>query len=316
LGVIDCLAYQLEGDQAAIRYNTNAFKNGAIPSSIVNVKEFVPDNVFEEIKAGWIATYGGNANSNKTAFVRGGTITVDPVTRTQTDMQFLEGRQWTREEIFAVMGVPLGKYSENATEANATVADATFIKETIWPQLVMVAEEITAKILHPLYGPEYVVQFEDIRPQDKQLWLSELTAVAGGAIDLSGGRAPIMTVDEIRERFYQLGPIEDTLKAEGYEYAAVERPAGDADDDGDTREPPASEDDEDAEEERRQWRRKALNALRRGKPAAVLFESKALPTHERLHIEQSLETATTAEEVRSAFADAPFCGELDWQGYP
>ena len=61
---------------------------------------------------------------------------------------------------------------------------------------------------------------------------------------------------------------------------------------------------------------KALNALKRGKPAAVLFESKALPTHERLHIEQALETATTAEEVRSAFADAPFCGELDWQGYP
>ena len=120
-------------------------------------------------------------------------------------MDFLNARRFNREEIFQIFGIPVGMFSENATEANALVGERVFIERTLWPKLVRIAEKITTDLL-PFYGVGLAGQFDDIRPQDKSQMLEEIRVAQG-----------VLSVDEIRARYFQLGPVPspDTPDAAG-----------------------------------------------------------------------------------------------------
>jgi len=297
LSAIGALAYQLQGDQAAVRWNTNFFgQDRAIPAGVVNVKDWVDDATYDRMQEEWRSSYGGT--QRKTAFIRGGVVEWQSIGLPQEDMQFLEGRKFTLDEVMGAFGIPPGKYLESATEANAIVAERTFKQDTLWPKLVGVARQITHSLIVPIYGENYIVEFEDIRPQDKEQWLAEWSGVCKGTMGPAGMPVPLMTPKEIRERYFDMEPM------------IREEMGGGAEEQGSTGE--GEEAGEEAEE-REKWQRKALNALRRGKAAAVDFETALIPPEERLAIEQALSEATTAEEVRAAFAVGPFRG---WQRYP
>jgi phage portal protein BeeE len=167
----------------------------AVPAGIVAIQERVTDADYERIKREWRAAYGGR--ERKTAFLRGASVEWHNVGLSQHDMDFLNARRFNREEIFQIFGIPVGMFSENATEANALVGERVFIERTLWPKLVRIAEKITTDLL-PFYGPGLTGCFEDIRPQDQALRLDEIRTAQG-----------ILTVDEIRARYFQLGPLPD-----------------------------------------------------------------------------------------------------------
>jgi phage portal protein BeeE len=100
----------------------------------------------------------------------------------------------------------LGVISENATEANASVAERMFVERTLYPKLVRIAEKITQALL-PFWGEGYVAQFDDIRPTDDAARLEELRAAHG-----------VLTINELRARYFQLPPVSwgDRLSAEPY----------------------------------------------------------------------------------------------------
>ena len=52
----------------------------------------------------------------------------------------------------------------------------------------------------------------------------------------------------------------------------------------------------------RRWRDKALNALKRGESPAVGFVSTTIPADRWSQVKAALESATTADDVRLAFA--------------
>jgi hypothetical protein len=116
----------------------------------------------------------------------------------QGDMQFLEVRTFTKEEIFALYAPVLSSIlSVNATEANSVSGKRTFIEYGVWPHLVRIAEKITSDLL-PLYGGGLVGEFADIRVTDKQLELAEIAAFG-----------QTHTVDEVRAKYYRSKPIGD-----------------------------------------------------------------------------------------------------------
>jgi hypothetical protein len=49
------------------------------------------------------------------------------------------------------------------------------------------------------------------------------------------------------------------------------------------------------------WERKALKALKEGKPASVTFNSDEIPEGEQARIRAALELCKTAEDVKAAF---------------
>ncbi len=194
LSALSAARLAVENERAMSQWNANTFgRDYGIPAGIVAVRDPIPDADFDRLKHEWRAAYG--SGQRRTAFLRGGSVEWVNVGLNHNDLDFLRGKQLTRDEILHIFGIPLGIMSENATEANAIVAERQFIERTLYPKLARVAQRITQELL-PFYGEDLVAEFEDIRPRNTQERMAEIAAARG-----------ILTVDEMRARFYQLPPL-------------------------------------------------------------------------------------------------------------
>jgi HK97 family phage portal protein len=181
------------GDKAMAQWNANTFgRDFGIPAGIVNIKSNATDKDFERIKQEWRTTYGGA--QRRTAFLRAQEMEWVHIGLNHTDMDFLQGRKANRDEILNIFGIPIGLLSENATEANAKVAERTFIERTLYPKLVRLAQRLTQEFL-PFYGDDYVLEFADIRPTDAHLRLEEIRTAQS-----------VLSINEIRAQYYDLPP--------------------------------------------------------------------------------------------------------------
>jgi HK97 family phage portal protein len=198
LSALEAARLAVESDRAMADWNRRYFGEGmAVPAGIVAIHDRVSDADFERLKREWRAAYGGG--ERKTAFLRGASVEWHNVGLSQQDMDFLNARRFNREEIFQIFGIPVGMFSENATEANALVGERVFVERTLWPKLVRIAEKITTDLL-PFYGAGLTGRFDDIRPQDRSAMFEEIRVAQG-----------ILTVDEIRARYFGLGPLPSPL---------------------------------------------------------------------------------------------------------
>lgn len=195
LSALEAARLPLSSDRAMAQWNHNTFgRDNGVPAGIVNIKEHISDGDFERIKREWRQTYGGP--QRKTAFLRGTGIEWHNLGLSHTDLDFLQGRRAHRDEILNIFGIPVGLISDNATEANAKVAERTFIERTIYPKLVRLSQKISQELL-PFYGGEHIFTFEDIRPTDAQARLNEIKTAY-----------PVLSINEIRTRYYQLSPVD------------------------------------------------------------------------------------------------------------
>jgi HK97 family phage portal protein len=197
LSALEAARVAVISDQAMAAWNRNTFgQDHGVPAGIVNIKEYVSDADFDRIKREWRTSYGGT--QRRTAFLRGGSVEWQHIGLTHTDLDFLEGRRAHRDEILNIFGVPVALLSENATEANAKVAERMFIERTLYPKLVRLAQKITQELL-PFWtqpGVEMLAEFADIRPTDTQARLAELRAAY-----------PVLSINELRERYFHLPPV-------------------------------------------------------------------------------------------------------------
>lgn len=194
LSALEAARIAILSDRAMAEWNKNTFGDDhGVPAGIVNIKERISDADFDRIKREWRMAYG--AGQRRTAFVRGGELEWRSIGLSHTDLDFLQGRKAHRDEILNIFGIPVGLVSDNATEANAKVAERLFIERTLYPKLVRIAQKISQDLL-PFWSEDGIAQFEDIRPTDQGLRLQEITAAL-----------PVLSINEIRERFYQLPPV-------------------------------------------------------------------------------------------------------------
>jgi HK97 family phage portal protein len=194
LSAISAARAAIKSDHEMAQWNANTFgRDHGIPAGIVNLPATVSERDLERIKHEWASNYG--SGQRRTAFMRAGHMEWVNVGLSHTDMDFLQGRKANRDEILHIFGVPLGILSENATEANATVAERIFIERTLYPKLQRLAQRITQELL-PFYGTGYSAQFEDIRPTDTKLRLAEIQAAQH-----------VLSINEIRQRYYQLPDV-------------------------------------------------------------------------------------------------------------
>lgn len=193
LSALEAARLSILSDKAMQDWNRNTFgQDNGVPAGIVNIKEHITDADFERIKREWRTSYGGT--QRRTAFLRGGTVEWKSIGLSHTDLDFLAGRKAHRDEILNIFGVPVGLIVENATEANAKVAERLFIERTLYPKLVRLAQKISQDLL-PFWGGDCIAEFEDIRPTDAQARLQEIKTAY-----------PVLSINEIRERYYHLPP--------------------------------------------------------------------------------------------------------------
>ena len=147
-------------------------KNNAVPSAIINLPadmletdfDFNVERMREDIAAG-----------KRIHFVRSGTMTVATIQQTMADMQFVEARSFTREEIDNIFGVPTGLLSGGSSGDAQQAQEISFGRNTIQPLLDYMAAELTMKV-GPYYGEDIVIAAPDVVPQDRALEIQEYTA--------------------------------------------------------------------------------------------------------------------------------------------
>jgi len=193
-------------------------------------------------------------------------------------MDFIAGRQFSKEEIYQILGVPAGLLDKNATEANATTSDKVFKEKTIWPVMCMLSEQLTAQLIVPLWGPTQEAGFDDIRPANRELELREVTAANG-----------ILTIDEKRQKYWQLPALPN---GEGAGLGSSNAPAL----------LPAPVDNTMLKAaEIKRWETHAIRALKHSGQVPP-FHTEYVEPEEIERIQINLKTATTPAEVKAAFA--------------
>jgi HK97 family phage portal protein len=191
----------VDSDIAMARWNGAFFgQDSTMPSAIINLSSGDPNRPINEADAKALKTdlreeYG--ATKRKTAITTAYKLEVQLLGWNPKDMDFIQGRDFTRKEIFNIYGVPEGLMSENATEANAQTGDRVFKEKTIWPLLGLMAEQLTAELVAPFYGKDYEAGFEDIRPTDRALQLQEYEAAKD-----------VLEIDELRRDYFKKPPRE------------------------------------------------------------------------------------------------------------
>jgi len=105
-------------------------------------------------------------------FGRSGDMTIQTIQQTMADMQFVEARAFTREEIDNIFGVPTGLISGGQSGDAQQAQEITFGRNTIQPLLDYLAAELTLKAA-PYYGEEIVIAAPDVVPQDRALAIQE-----------------------------------------------------------------------------------------------------------------------------------------------
>jgi HK97 family phage portal protein len=269
-----------------------AFWNGAffgrdnvMPSSIINLKpaegmrQADLEADMQAIKADLRENYG--AARRKSLLTSYDAVQAVLLGWSAKDMDFIAGRQFTKEEIYQILGVPSGLLDKNATEANAALADKIFKEKTIWPVMCMLAEQLTAQLVVPAWGADCEAAFEDIRPANRQLELQEVAAAGG-----------YLTRDEIRLKYWQLPALPDS------EGASLGGPAAPG--------PAAATPTPNPLEalraaELKRWQDHAIHALKRSGNPAQPFHTEYLEPERQSAILNALTAARSLPAIKAAF---------------
>ena len=294
----------VDSDLAMARWNGAFFgQNNVMPSAIVNLSSGNPaapidpadvDAVRNELQTEY------NAAARKTVVTNAYQMAVNLLGWNARDMDFLGGREATKEEIFQILGYPPGYADKSSTESNATVMYAKFM-DRIYGTLKLYSEQLSTQIIDRFYHPDQQSFFDDVRPINKEQLLREADASRGD-----------MTINERRKRFWGLKPVTwgDAPPAQTGQPGAPSAGLQDGISDTILREPvnPVNALPEAqralAMIDLKNWRTKAVKSLKTGGRAAVKFESQHIKNDVADAIRDGLELAERPEDARQIFEQA------------
>lgn len=157
---IQAAARAIDTDVEAVNFNKVSLQNRAIVDGILSFERGLSDAQYDKIKRQWRDRHQGARNANNPAIL-GGAVKWTPISMTPTELDFLESRRFTREEICAVFQVPppvVGIY-DNATLANIQTARLIFWEDTMIPLAEDIAEALTLGVASH-YGPGWRVSYD------------------------------------------------------------------------------------------------------------------------------------------------------------
>ena len=121
----------------------------------------------------WRNEYQGVNNGHRTAILDNG-LDFSTMSATQKEMDFVESRRYTRDEILSVYKVPKSiiGITDDVNRASAQVAENTFYRICIEPLARKIQQTINTQILK---GEGYF-EFINVVPKDTEQLLMDLNA--------------------------------------------------------------------------------------------------------------------------------------------
>lgn len=189
-----------DSDTAMSRWNGGFFgSNNVMPNAIINLSsgdpniDLDPDDV-ESLKRDLTTSY--SASERKTAITSAYSMNVQLLGWNPRDMDFLQGRQFSKEEILTIWGIPPGLLDKNVNRSTADAAREQFRNNVIWPLMKLIIGQANLQMFNgEYYSKAYRSQFKDIRTTNREQDMLEFDRAK-----------EVMTEDELRARFFHLGP--------------------------------------------------------------------------------------------------------------
>lgn len=186
----------IETDRTSASWNRRFFENGATPRGVIKIQQRFNESLYKQLAATWSANHQGEANSNKIAILfsgqSGSEIDYKDIGLAQKDMEFLNQRTFARDEILAILGVPISMLNPNQDINRATTEAATtnFLNNTVKPEMREWVEELNEFLLPRFPNTEGMfLDFVDPVPGNRELdLLTYDNALKNGWMD----------VDEVR----------------------------------------------------------------------------------------------------------------------
>ena len=148
------------GDYLAADYNRNYIANDCRPSGWVEIERKLTDAQRTQVRSSLEQQMAGTENAGRLAVFEAMKFTPNPQTR--VDMQWLEGREFSLDELCGVYGVPkalLGK-TDDVTYANHTGQVRVFYENAIFPEFTAFEDAFWTSWLRNHQGGRFWVEFD------------------------------------------------------------------------------------------------------------------------------------------------------------
>lgn len=141
-------------------FGKNFYDNGAMPMGVIQTPfSFPNEETLSRFRSGWDKNYGGN-NKFKTAVLEGG-ATYNGIPIKNSDAQYIEGRQFSVQDIARMFRVPphlIGDLSK-ATFSNIEQQAMEFEKYTIRPLVTKIEAAFNQRLLTDKEKPTHFFKF-------------------------------------------------------------------------------------------------------------------------------------------------------------
>jgi len=159
-GVISDAREMFGAALATQEFSSRLFKNDATPGVVIKIPgKLENDDAVKRLKLSWDSEGAGASKSHKTRILENG-ATIERMTMTAEDSQFIETRKMQRSEIAALFGVPLRLLQANdntASYASAEQDTLSFVTYTLRPWLIRIEQALLNQlfIAPRTYFPEH-----------------------------------------------------------------------------------------------------------------------------------------------------------------
>jgi len=194
--------FAIATDVKAKEWNFTFFNNSARPDTVFSFDEGIDETQAKQLKTQWENAHRGTAHSQRTAFISKGKV--QQVGMSQKDMDFLEQRKFSRDEILAMFKVPKALLDpQELNFASAKTAKDVYYEGVIEPEMRRFVGTLNEFLL-PFYGGDSLFfDFVSPREADRDMVLksyevlSMVGAITPNEIRQSEGFEPIEGGDDI-----------------------------------------------------------------------------------------------------------------------
>jgi HK97 family phage portal protein len=153
--------FTVQADQDALDWNRSFFKNATWPSGIITTQDPMSDEEYKRAKQQLKVNYQGKDKAGKILILEGG-LEWHQTTPNPKDLDFLNLRKYSREEILSLYGVPpsiAGIFQfENSTSRSAGTREQamSFHSDTCQPLLKRILNKLNLQFV-PSFSPVYEI---------------------------------------------------------------------------------------------------------------------------------------------------------------
>lgn len=164
--------------------------NNAIMPAVFSAEQPLSKGALKRLRKDIMKVHGGHRKAGKFGVLQQG-LKLLPVAWNPKDINYAIGLKTTKEKIAGIFGVPLSKLGvEDVNRSNADAGNYSYMKDTITPECVSIADDINQGIM-PSYDDKLFVTFDDCVPEDKEFLLKR---------EESRLKTGVYCINEVREQ--------------------------------------------------------------------------------------------------------------------